>query len=158
MKKKILAALSALTLGATMMAGTAMSASAITVTNNGGDGKFYFTYNNGVSWMALPHSDSFVASATENTDGSVTLVFQTAAIYNTTTGEYEHGYVSAVYDDGSLISDSLTTIDSYGRANLTATIWPDDGEDEDEIYTMTVVNEGGTHPGGSDVTVKFVIS
>ena len=99
-KNKILAGLSALVMGATMMAGTAMNASAITVTGNGGDGGFWSYYdttpNDGIdnpTWAPAPYGmyDGNISNAVANGDGTVTLTL-TSTTYTITD------------DDGNIIA------------------------------------------------------
>ena len=126
MKKKILAALSALTLGATMMAGTAMSASAADVycDCNGtstlcGDGGFYAFYQSTGTWGAAPHGmyDANIASAQCDCDTeTVTLTLQNASFdFNGDGVADASGYISTITElDGTtnLINNNTVTLEN----------------------------------------------
>lgn len=83
--KKLMAALSALTLGATMMGGMAMTANAATVTDSTdsvvGDCSFYRYKNN--AWSAAPYGmdDGNITDAFLNDDGTITLYFDFSTYY-----------------------------------------------------------------------------
>ena len=123
MKKKIFAALSALTLGATMMGGMAMTASATTVTDsatgaNLGDGGFYAYYYGTdnpddenptytLDWHRAPYGMD---------DANIS-----EAVYNASTGKVTLTLVENVYDNG--YSGEITEVytSSAGTGPLTYT-------------------------------------
>ena len=124
--KKIISALSALVMGATMMAGTAMSASAYCIHDGNGecveDVQFYAFYdsdNDGTSeWAPAPHGMDTVniASATNNGGGSYTLTLRTGTlsfnqyfnIQGTITCVSENEYDT----DGNMIENNQVTLDA----------------------------------------------
>ena len=121
--KKIISALSALVMGATMMAGTAMSASAYCIHNENGcaeDVLFYAYYdsdNDGTSeWAPAPHGMDTVniASATNKNDGTYTLSLRTGTL---TFGSYYQieGTITCISEeegneDGNLIANNQVTL------------------------------------------------
>lgn len=101
-KNKILAGLSALVMGATMMAGTAMSASAYCI-HDGNDNcvedvGFYAYYGGG--WSPAPYGmyDHNIADAVNNGDGTYTLDLQT--------GTFTIPYVGDISGSISFIGES----------------------------------------------------
>ncbi|MEE5994166.1 MAG: hypothetical protein V3G42_13180 [Oscillospiraceae bacterium] len=166
--KKLIAALSALTLGATMMAGTAMSASAITVTNNGGDGGFYTiwqdTNNDGTvdfndEYTKAPGTmyDGLICSAEQDEDNDVELILQSIT-QTTSSGGTVTGYISSIVDASGNEKLSLYTLNGVAQYNSNgiqkriATITPGN------VYTITVTFVSGSHPFGSTMVVKFLIT
>lgn len=84
-KNKILAGLSALVMGATMMAGTAMSASAATVydSSNSAVGDCYFYRYKNNAWSPAPYGmdDGNIKNAVYNSNGTITVYFDFATYY-----------------------------------------------------------------------------
>ncbi len=165
-KNKILAGISALVMGATMMAGTAMSASAADVytdpddtTTYVGDGGFYAYYygtDDGVTytldWHKAPHGmygDFIDGDVIDNGDGTVTFNTGIVTLMGT------EGYIYQLMMNGAnAISD--TDNDGYPE---TVTMY------KDTVYTLGVMSTNGTLDDTSDDTafhttyqVKFIVS
>ena len=156
-KNKILAGLSALVMGATMMAGTAMSASAADVydlnDNYVGDGGFYTiwedTNNDGVvdgndDYTRAPYKhgidmyDDMIDEIVDNGDGTYDVTFKPVTVYGIATGT-----ISSVKDasNNELLNSGTATI--YANTE----------------YVITVdITLGFIHAGGHTLTVKLAIS
>ena len=135
-KNKILAGLSALVMGATMMAGTAMNASAATILNSDGTPNTAATYSDenctqpitgggfqakmGTNWVNAPHgmfdfniagngSCAHVVQFTDSTNTSVAMNLQVAdmVIGNTT----YTGYISSIVDQNGTPDDTSDDIE-----------------------------------------------
>lgn len=156
-KNKILAGISALVMGATMMAGTAMSASAADVydlnDNYVGDGGFYTiwedTNNDGVvdsndDYTRAPYKhginmyDDMIDEIIDNGDGTYTVTFKSLTVYGVATG-------------------SVTSVkDASGAEKLasgTATIYANTD------YTLTIsITLGFVHVGGPTVDAQLRIT
>ena len=175
-KNKILAGLSALVMGATMMASTAMSASAATILNSDGTLNTAATYSDanctqpitgggfqakmGNNWVNAPHgmfdfniagigSYAHAVQFTDSTNTSVAMDLQVADFViggNTFTG-----YISSIKnsDDEEQI-ENLPTIPSTATAGTSAgncTL------EVDEEYTIVIVIiSGGQH---MNYTIRF---
>jgi hypothetical protein len=146
-KNKILAGLSALVMGATMMAGTAMSASAASVYNGQnyvGNGHFCTwndANNNGVvdtgELTVITHADGLInGNVTVNVDGTAKITLQEMT-YHGLTGE-----VTAIEDANGL----PVTINSNNEVNLAF----------NTLYTL-YIDFSGSHQGGNPTDVVFAI-
>lgn len=127
-KNKILAGLSALVMGATMMAGTAMSASAYCIHDAFGcvgDGGFYAYYDSDgdgtQEWAPAPHGmyDGNITGVIANDNGTYTLTLDEATYTITyTVNGVEHSYqvqgtidsISTTEGGSNLISNGQVTL------------------------------------------------
>lgn len=133
-KNRIIAGLSAIMMGATMMASTAMSASAKTVYDTSGavvgDGGFYTYYDSdgdGTSeWAQAPNRhgirmyDALIANAIENSDDTYTLTLQSVTVAGIASGSISK--ISVTTNGDNLISNNQVTLDADTTYYMTLSV------------------------------------
>lgn len=177
-KNKILAGLSALVMGATMMAGTAMSASAAGVytdpddpTTYVGDGGFWAYYTSTGSWAAAPHGmydGNIDGDVVDNGDNTVTFdlmktdytVTYTVNGITYTTTVYD-GYIYSITDsNGVEMTSGIDVTNGVIPSSVTLT--------KGTVYTLVVKTLNSTTTladdpvmhtsSGGTMPIKFVVS
>ena len=163
--KKLMAALSALTLGATMMGGMAMTASAKAVTGDvTGDGGFYAYYygtddgtNYSLDWHPAPGDmydgliSGTVTSVATGTDTAVSFALNTNYYYN---GIY--GYIYGIYSGYDSVNDvgTGTNYTNGGSIPTAASGLPVDTI----VYLEVITVDSDDNPHDRIMPVKFIIS
>ncbi len=170
MKKKILAAIAAMSMMATMsVSALAASAACVKDTSDNCYGKVTLYYQNASGvWVEMPHGDDFIASAVYNGDTSdtMTIILQSYAMPY---GSYTvWGYIDDVRNSAgvSIVEDATFNEedeDENGYTYQSISIDPENSLNSNDsdfgtYYADVVVTGIPGHPGGGEMTVKFVIS